>query len=70
MIQLPPARQGRQAVPVLGDMGKPTMRGIRLACSATTINYFIFLNQKVPKVWNLQWNKRAELQEQAMRHGV
>ena len=31
MIQLPPARVGRQGVPVLGDMGKPTMRGIRLA---------------------------------------
>ena len=33
MIQLPPARMGRQGVPLLGDMGKPTMRGIRL-CTA------------------------------------
>ena len=48
MIQLPPARQGRPAVPVLGDMGKPTMRGIRLASGATAFNYFILLNQKVP----------------------
>ena len=34
MIQLPPARMGRQGVPLLGDMGKPTMRGIRLSCTA------------------------------------
>ena len=63
MIQLPPARVGRQAVPVLGDMGKPTMRGIRLSCSATTINYFILVNQEVSKVWNLQRNQRTELQK-------
>lgn len=49
MIQLPPARVGRQGVPVLGDMGKPTMRGIRLACHAM-INYcFIDLIRKCPK---------------------
>ena len=47
MIQLPPARMGRQGVPVLGDMGKPTMRGIRLACSAMKI--FTHLIRKCPK---------------------
>ena len=34
MIQIPPPRAGRQGMPVLGDMGKPTMRGIRLSCTA------------------------------------
>ena len=49
MIQLPPARVGRQAVPVLGDMGKPTMRGIRLLCSAMMGSISSFSIRKCPK---------------------
>ena len=65
MIQLPPARMGRQGVPLLGDMGKPTMRGIRL-CTAM-VKYITHISyQEVPKMWNLQRHERIELQEQAV----
>jgi len=38
MIQIPPPRAGRQGMPVLGDMGKPTMRGIRKCPKCGTYN--------------------------------
>ena len=49
MIQIPPPRAGRQGMPVLGDMGKPTMRGIRLK-KAPDLTTMIFLAGNVPNV--------------------